>query len=433
MKMIQGFVVLPHFINNVVGQTAPFGELSTYARTFAKEKGEYRHGDYPEYQLITFDASDTDTSALVTLSTAEVEEIFTTVRAMFAFANNTARPFLLSAFQQEMENQLGLTHLNLVLGPLVVGESTDFPQFVSFISRNNTNNQVKVWFSNEAFESQYTGYDIVVIPPFEPVADFFGPFTEVKSKIESTSFTSLGDRIQDAKNGQPETVSRLVTVRFVNRHSPTIAINVVFGVLIYGAEGDYPDAIKDAIVNHLVSNSIYNDEAWQTVFPDLFDRTEFLYLPRWDKIALENLTERSSLHSTVLSPAELLLSARGFLSSMTPTHIENHSHFLVSTYKLLSGLVVGGTNNMADHETFAQSFPDYIPVPTTSVDVARMSLRTQHMSEFLSVLLGHAETASKHSALPKGVRRIVRADKIFVAKAYDGINFLVAIKANEIG
>mgnify|MGYP000125471499 CR=1 FL=1 len=80
MKVIQGFVVVPHLINNSAGTIAPIGELSTYSRTFTKEKGEYRHGDYPEYQLVTFTSTDADTAQLVTLNTAEVEEIFRTVR-----------------------------------------------------------------------------------------------------------------------------------------------------------------------------------------------------------------------------------------------------------------------------------------------------------------------------------------------------------------
>lgn len=432
MKVIQGFVVVPHLINNATGQTAPIGELSTYSRTFAKEKGEYRHGDYPEFQLVTFDTHDGDTSSLVSLTDPEVAEVFSTIRAMFAYANNTPRPFTLQAFQQEMEAQLGATHLNLVLGPLVEGVLSDFPQFVSFISRTNTNNEIKVWLSNEAFESQYTGFSITVIPPFEPITDFFGAYADVKLQIERTSMSVLGDRMQEAKLNHPETVSRLVSVKFVNRHSPTISTTVIFGVLVYGAEGDYNDAIKEAIVEYLVSHSTYNDEAWQTIFPDLFERTEFLFLPRWDLIALENLTERSSLHSSLLPIADSLLYARGFLSSMTPTHIEGHSHFLVSTYKLLSGVIVAGTNNAAGHQTFVQSFPDYIPVPTTSSDVARMTVRTQGMSEFLSKLLATAETATKHSALTKGTRRITRAGKLFVAKGYDGLNFLVAVKSNNV-
>ena len=269
-----------------------------------------------------------------------------------------------------------------------------------------------------------------MIPPIEPVADMFAPFAEVRTRIENLSMTALGDRMQEAKLSHPETVSRLVSVKLVNRHNPAVFIKVVFGVLIYGSEGDYSDAIKEAIVEHLVTNSTYNEEAWQTIFPDLFERTEFLYLPRWDLIALENLTERSSLHSSLLPVMDSLLHARGFLTSMTPAHIESHSHFLVSTYKFLSGVVVGGTNNAKGHRTFAQSFPDYIPVPTSSTDVARMTLRTQGMSEFLNRLLAAAETATVHSALPKGTRRITRAGRLFVARNYDGINFLVAIKAN---
>jgi hypothetical protein len=222
MKVIQGFIVVPHLINNSAGTIAPIGELSTYSRTFTKEKGEYRHGDYPEYQLVTFTSTDADTAQLVTLNTAEVEEIFRTVRAMFAYANNTPRPFQLQDFQQEMEAQLGGDLLNLVLGPLVEGPTTYFPQFASFISRANTSNEVKIWFSNAAFETQYTGYEIVVIPPIEPVADMFAPFAEVKTRIENLSMTVLGDRMQEAKLSHPETVSRLVSVKLVNRYNPII-------------------------------------------------------------------------------------------------------------------------------------------------------------------------------------------------------------------
>src|SRR5437764_12240030 len=54
MYALKGFIANASFADNTVATVAKIGELSTHARTFSREKGEYTSTNAPGLTLVSF-------------------------------------------------------------------------------------------------------------------------------------------------------------------------------------------------------------------------------------------------------------------------------------------------------------------------------------------------------------------------------------------
>lgn len=429
MLSIQGFVEIAQFVNNTPGIVGPIGELSPYSRTFSKEKGVYQNSATPGYSLVAFRSLDA-VGNMVAIPEAQVVEILELVRAIVSYAQGHARPYDQEDFLDTIQASFTSSIRGLGFGEFVAGNAVSLPSFVVWTS-SVTGNEIRIWLADDAFQTQFTGYEITVIPPLVNLNDFFLSFSDVKQRLNAVTISSFVSKIQDAKNKYPDTITHVLEFDFFNRYDQTVKTPCRFGVLVYGQEGDYIDAIKDAIIEHLLQNSDYQEEQWKVILPEVFKRTEMVIVPRWDHIATENLTEQSSLYSSVVNPAESIQFLQQLLVTHSEEYLRNNTYTLPFPLKTLMSLVVNGTNNEEGKKDFKQMFPDYLPIPSTSLDFARMSLTTQNWVMFIDDLLLQAEKVTALSPLPPGMRRVVRNNRIFVAKVHDRVNYLVAAKTNQ--
>jgi hypothetical protein len=202
-------------------------------------------------------------------------------------------------------------------------------------------------------------------------------------------------------------------------------------VLIYGAAGDNIDAIKDALVAYILANSTQTREQWTVILPDIFKRTEFVLIPRWDLYAIPNLTVQAGIHSPVSTLGEALAKAVAVIGSGYPSaHINSHAQLLGHPYKSLHMLAVGGPENRDNKWKITDVFADYIAVASTSLDFNRMSNATKGWALMLADLLLAAEVAEEFSSVPIGMSKTIRNGILYVVKSYQNIHFLMATKAS---
>ena len=431
--MIQGFVSIQQLIDNcATGCTAPIGELSDNSRTFSKVKGEYSLSHTPGYTLTTFKIMDMDTGELQHLEEPQVREILEMTRIMVSYAKAHTRPYDMADFRDTVAGEYGPGISELALGPLAEGDEIDLPNFALWKSLDNGGNTIRIWLSDEAFATQYSGYEVNVIPPLQKLSDFFRPYTEAKQLMGERTITQLTDLMQSARDIHPTTYTSILEFRFYNIHDPSVWTWSRWGVLTYGEEGNNIDAHKDAIADLLTSETSYTREQWEKILPEIFKRTEMVVVPRWDKVAVENLTERSSLYDSALNPLECVAKAKAVTPSMG-SWIDNHCYMVPTTHKMLLMVLINGTNNEAGKEDWKKLHPDYLPIPSEgSKDFARMSLKTQIWTIFIINLLIEAEKVTDLSTLPKGTRREYRDGKLCVSRHLDGIKYLVFAKSNPI-
>lgn len=432
MKTVSCFVEMDRFLNNSPGVLSPFGELSRYSRTFTKEDGTYRSqaAGLQGFTLYTQSVIDNNISKETNLDTNEVDTILTIVKDAVAYFDANTMPYDSENFRE----QIKIMHLGTVEkidhGVLIDIGLKQYPTSLELEIRGTLTLNVKVWMADSFFRDQYTGYSITVVPPLDEIDDLLNNFTLVKTYLEGTSASKLIKRVQAAKDYNPDTVVDIQEFRLVNRFNDAEYIKTEWGYLIYGNEGNFLDYIKDATQDFITKHTKLPIQQWEIAFPEIFQRTEFYIVPRWDKQATFNLTDRSSLYSGLITYKDHIEFNTRLLTWLENVYVTDKSLAIQFPFRMLNASILPGTLNDKNKVDFKKLYPDYMPIPTTSLDFGRMRVETQEWSEKIQELLLIAETAVPHRPLPKGYKRITRYGVFFVSLSIDNINYLVAAKWN---
>lgn len=430
--IVKGFMTVNALVNNVPGVVSVLGELSTFSRTFSKEKGDYLSETVPGYRLTTFNVKHQANGAEQQLSQAIAQQTIEVVASCVAYATSHIRPYDSLDFKNTILTNFFQRVTNLYMGEFRDNGTTALPEWLSWTSADNGNAIVKIWLADSAFQDQYDDYVIEVIPPIEPVDALFGDYNTALQTINSRTSSQLSDKIEAIKGVHPETFIRMHDFNFINKLNVSQKNKTTWAALIYGKVGDNIDSIKDAIVEYVLSNSTHSRAEWEVILPDVFKRTEFVLLPRWDLISIQNLGNLSSLYSSAINPIEAIAFAKAAVNAYPDEFIENNVTIFPYDYKALSVLAINGATNVEGSERLFELFPDYIPVPTTSADFNRMQVKTRDWLIFLQGLLMIAETATQFTSVPINARKQTRDGVLYVSGIFDNINYLVAAKSNSI-
>jgi hypothetical protein len=430
--IVKGFVTINSFVNNTPGQVSALGELSAWSRTYSKEKGEYQQDDIPGYRLTTFKVVDNVTGVQQVLGTPIAREAIQVVASCIQYATTHIRPYDSIDFKNTLLTNFFQKVTDLHMGDFRDNGSIALPEWLSWTSAENNNAVIKIWLSDPAFQDQYDEYEIVVIPPINTVDNLFNAYNLALTEINSRTSAQMSDKIETVKGVNPETYLRLLDFNFVNRINTTQVNKTTWAVLVYGKVGDNIDSIKDAIVEYVLTNSTHTKSEWEVILPDIFKRTEFVLLPRWDKISIPNLGNLSSLYSSAVSPLEAIAYAKRAINFYSTTFIDSNITIFPYDYKALAIVAVNGNTNIEGSETLFGLFPDYIPVPSTSADFNRMQVKTRNWLIFLEQLLIIAETATQFTSVPLFARKQYRNNLLYISGMYDNVNYLIAAKSNTI-
>jgi hypothetical protein len=429
MQLVKGFGVINRFIRNTPGVTSIIGELSTWSMTYSKEKGEYENVDIPGYSLITFKSIDSANGNNIALSSVNTTSIISLIKSIVDYCSANIRPYNVTDFRQSVIAENSTFISSFSFGDFADNGTVALPDWIEFTNSANTIN-CKIWLSDEAFKAQYDEYSIKVIPPLTNLNAFFGSYTNAVNAINNRSPSTLSNLIQTAKGNNPETYLRLLEFDFVNALDNTVKSSSTWSIIIYGIAGDNIDAIKDAIITYLLNNSTHTEEEWSVIFPDIFARTEFILVPRWDLIAIPNLTDLSSLYSSIVGLNASLNFIINFIDFYSDPYVRVNSSAMFHIYKSIAIIVVNGLQNSLDKKNIKDVFPDYIPIPNTSIDFNRMQLKTQQWSVAIEEMLIIAEDPDFYSRLTNKYRIVTRNNKTFISLYIDDIHYLVATKSN---
>lgn len=198
--------------------------------------------------------------------------------------------------------------------------------------------------------------------------------------------------------------------------------------MIYGGYGDNIDDIKDAIADYVLTNSIHIRDHWEHIIPDIFRRTEFTILPRWDLYSIPNMLTQQGLYSQVVNPAEVLEFAKSYVILYSTAHIQSNTYIIPYPYKSIMLTIINGQYNIEGKKDFKELFPDFLPIPSTSLDFGRMTLKTQDLVYKLEEMLMVAETMGNYTLIPRSMRRVRRQGKLYLTRLIDNINYVMVPK-----
>lgn len=431
-KILKGFVQIDSLQSTVPGTISRLGELSIWSLTFTKDKTEFSDPDVPGYRLVATSHLN-EQGQRIDPDQILVKEIIKAVKHVYAYTNTHSAPFDVEDFRATMIAELYNDVNRLKFGPLMTNEKATLPEWLEWESLGTPGTMVKIWLSDEAFSSQYDLYDVVVIPPFEHLDDFFGLPNDVRAKLSAITASQMMDTIQAAKSRNPETYIRTETFKYVSPRIGEPKTDTNWTVLIYGLQGDNIDAIKDAIVDFVLKNSTHTREQWEAIMPDLFKRTEFVILPRWDKIAIADLAVQSGIYSSISTPQETIRHAVSKISFYTQPWIETEGNLKIIpfVYKGVSLDVVKGPNNDTFADSFEKLFADYVALSPSSLDFNRLKLLTQQWIILIERMLIVAENFESYTTIPEPFRIIYRDNKKYLSAYFNNVNFIMDLKLTQ--
>jgi hypothetical protein len=425
MKIVQGFVEIDSLISNIPTAISPIGELSQWNMTYTKDLGEYSDTAIPGYWLYSFVS--VEDNAPVAIDPSTVSIILNVAKSIYEYAVSNPAPFDDSIFKANIQSS-NTSITNFKFGAFIPGFQYTMPEWITF---SILDTDIKIWFASESFKHQYDNFQITVIPPLFPVDLFFGTYTSVRAQLADVTMADLTDKIQQAKVIHPETVVKIFEAEYVNSVASNQRLLTNWGILIYGLAGDNVDNIKDAIIDYILANSSHNEDEWSLIFPDIFKRTEFMMLPRWDKISIPNFSNFAALYSSIQDPVECVDFAVSNVQTYAEDHIRTHTALLPYDYKAIMLVSVTGSGNVPAKDSLIKIFPDYIPVPSTSPDFSRMSIYTRNWVVGIEDALIAAETATPFTVVASNLRKTYRFGQMYISYNYDKVNYLVACRQNS--
>lgn len=423
--------------DNEPGVTSALGELSNYSKTFSKEIGHYSDSEFPNVDLMSYVSRSivNDVSTNIKVPSDQQRQLMVICNWMYSqcvsglFDNNVGSftSAILTEFSAEIDS--------FECGDMVQADTNLWlPEWISYTLRTHSDdNVVKVWFSDASFRLQYDEYELVVVPPIDTIDDLFQEPAIVKVLLDQYSFSERLERIETAKESNPETKVRNVEYDWTNPSKPEIQLGTNWSIIIYGPAGDNIDAIKVAISNWILENSAHVKEDWIDWIPDVFKSTEYIIIPVWDNFSIPNETLVTGLYSPTIGLGDLnrlITTAKSEVLDYPDAHVDSYIEYTVANHRSIGFLAVGSPENRDSIYTFKERWEDYFVVPTSMPDFGRMSPDTQNFIILLGRLLSVADRATEFSEIPSDMTKLVRGDVLYITKSFNDVQYVVMTRAS---
>jgi hypothetical protein len=422
---LKGFVAISGLINNTPGSNSNIGEPSLWSLTYTKERGSYESEETPGYKLVSLSSMDS-VDGKVPVNKDIADHSLAVSAWAYNYLLGMTQPINKALFISALKAEFIDDVEDVTTGDFIAQGNARMPEWVSWKNISNDDAKIKVWYADESFKTQFDEFEIVVIPPLPNLDDFFLSPTFVRNTLAARTPKIVTDAIQDAKDGNPETFIRTETFQYTSPVDPAFKLLTNWSVLIYGQRGDNLVDIKESIISHVLENSTHSTEEWSAVFPDIFRNSEFYLLPRWDKMAIEDLTTQPGIFSPISLLKETNTFAKTKLSHIPTASLENSLATFTHPYKSITVACVAGTDNRAGAANIKDVFPDYINVGTLSQDFNRMSESSRNWSNLLERMFIEAETATEFTVLPQDMRIVKRNNIFYIGAVLNNIQFIMA-------
>lgn len=429
MNILKAFAQIGPLVDNTLGVIAPIGELSDWSKSFAREKTQHVHSEFPGETLISFSYRKNEVATQ--LDDATAYQVLKAVNWVYTQAKAGKFTDQKDSLQQAFIAAWGTSYDFIDSGRQIQFGAFFAPEYIEISPYQKSGTDTwKIWFADDSFANQFDEFAILVVSPVLPVDKFVDDYNDVDALIKAVDQTEVFSRINGARGVFPETVMRNDVFTWQDRNDKTLTIDTNWITIIYGAAGDNLDSVKEAIRNEILKNSTHTRDEWAEIFPDLFTSTEYIITPMWDDFGIPNEIRDTGYFSGITSTVKAMdlcgKTAKGV--KYTQAHVNAKLCIVPSQFRSLMLGIVGGPENRDGIDMFNEEFPDYLNVPTTSVDFWRMSDDTREFIMMLAEMLMIAEEMTPNTGVPKNYNRLTRDGVVYVARSFNKFLYLVATK-----
>ncbi|ANZ48509.1 virion structural protein [Erwinia phage vB_EamM_Caitlin] len=393
MLDIQGFINIAALTdNNADGAVAPVGELSELSKSFAKNKQYFAKANL-QVELVAFtylrDTTKVKVPAGFTDHILALTQWIYNQSILGNFKNDETE------FQRLLVGQYQNTISAVSTGAMIQMNGNWFPRWISWkyeVAANqvenpaDSENQIMVWFADEDFSQDYTGWEIEVLMPILPVDTFMGVKSVVEVAMSAFNLPDHHKKANEIRGEYPYTSILTNEYTWHDREDYNSTMIVPMSVLIYGRAGMNPSRIKQALREYILANSNNGVIEWVKVFPEIFTTTKFTIVPGWSIRGIPNQEDIAAQYSPLL-PYDFqvkAISTFGAWETLTAAQKNNNEIpmpetdvcELPSVYKSLGAIAIAGIENDTRKATLHDIIPDYALIGTLNPDISRMSKTT---------------------------------------------------------
>lgn len=436
MNILKGFIEMSSLANNAPGTTAPFGELSTYSQTFSRTITNYANPTLAAaVELVGFTVK-TDAGVSYAPTTTVTDHILSVAQWVYEqhiagmIPANASKAAFITSLTTEFPDMTGVTINEILNGTPVTMRMPDFIEW--HFDDSGTDHRIKVWFSDSRFRTQYDDYEILIIPPIDPIDDLNAGVTTVNLLLQQVRPADVVANMQTLIGTNPPTVVVTQPVVWHDQTLPTATLSTDWTAVIYGQAGNDADNIKQAILAYITANSTLT--VWDEIFPGLYAENEFVVIPLWIDVAVPASGLDVALYSPMIEVGRMMsiasqLVPASYGQSVVLSSFLNSNLMMASAFwRSIAFMTVGNPNNVGSAYKFDGLYPDYMNIPTSSPDWTRMAVDTRNFIVQLNDALEKAMTLTALSTVPAGYTRTIRDGKVYLTFAAGGYYFLVLAK-----
>ena len=248
MYGFKGFMEIDGLQSTTPGQVGTIGDLSSKAQTFSRSLAQYTTPTFPSLMLYSF-KSRTE-SGNITIPALLQTQIFAVANWAYQYQRAQTAAITSGAFVAAASAQFSGQAVSFSCGEMIQADGFSFPSFIRWINPTlatnspNAGAEVKIWFSDLAFQAQYDEYEIVVVPPIPNISLFHSGAAVVQAAIDAYSHNSLISAIQAASGVYPYTSLQARRFSYVDPTNVQNRIMTDWTLLIYGPAGNNIDAMQ---------------------------------------------------------------------------------------------------------------------------------------------------------------------------------------------
>lgn len=436
MKTLLGFGLFPSLSSNIPNVVSPIGEISKLSQTYAKDIGVYTNSTSAGTAYLSFVSEDTDGQAFI-LTDAYSAPILTLQSWILTrikssqFTND--RVLALQAITADFGNIWS----DINIGEMVTDGRYWSPSwFTGSLIAPNEDNSIKIWFNNDEFRLSYPRFTIdVILPVLNTDIDIFQEdYATFSAAVDAINRGTVTKWIQDAIGDNPQTRITDYPFKFYDKANTANFKQVNITCIEWGPGAANIDAAYDAIKEAILSNSAFGEDVWGIIAPDLFNPTEFAFVPEWLSYSIPGKTTAGALNSPVTgvvgSDGNLTEynHAVSILKWWSPAAIKASMQVVPVLHKSLRLCSVGKPTNINSLYKFTELYTDYALIPSTDDDFNNMAPVTQEFIMTMQTLLKAAETMTTTSELPSGVSRTIRDGVVCAVATVNAVKILVVAK-----
>jgi len=431
MKQVKGFLTINNLVLNDSVAVSLLGEISTWSLTYTVDRRSYTDENFSGFALESLFSLD-DQGQQIELSSDVATHIFDLSQKLITFSETYSGNVNKDDIAFYLESAYTGSVTDVIPGNIVATPGIALPEFIQW-KHVPSDTFVRIWYSDDAFKNDFDEYKIVVVPPFDNIDDFFQNPEIVKQRLEAMTPETYFGRVERYKSYNPETYIKTIEATYVRSHvnQPTYTAESYWSVIIYGEYGNNIDAIKDAITEYILANTTHTEDEWFAILPELFERTEFVFVPSYHREAIPNMTIMSGVFSPLTPVIQDSLLAKQYAMFYPEQHTVNVMSVLAFPYRSLLHYVIGGYRNRESKFFLNDFLPDFINVSTSSLDFNRMSLVTKEWVLKMERAIQLAEDVTTIDVVRKPYRKAYRLGRIYIAFVHDNVQYLVLTQSSR--